>query len=71
MMPKIETIAAITRINPTANPTFLSQFSNRDLDDYLLRLRTLGGASDFPSAVHQVEICEVGAGAATDRHAHR
>ncbi len=38
MMPKSDTIDAIIRINPSANPTFLAGFSNRELDDYLNRL---------------------------------
>ena len=41
MIPKSDTIAAIVRINPTANPEFLAQFSNRELDEYLHRLRQL------------------------------
>jgi hypothetical protein len=39
MTPKNDTIAAIMKINQTANPTFLAEFPNRELDDYLNRLR--------------------------------
>ena len=41
MIPKSDTIAAILQINPTASPEFLTQFSNRELDEYLQRLRQL------------------------------
>ena len=40
MMPKRDTIDAITRLNPTANPEFLSEFSGEELDQYLGRLST-------------------------------
>ncbi len=45
MMPKSDTIAEILRSNPTANPTFLAEFSNQELDEYLQRLRQLSGRS--------------------------
>ena len=38
MMTKSDTIAAITKLNPTANPAFLAEFSAEDLVDYLQRL---------------------------------
>ena len=37
-MPKRDTIDAIAKLNPTANPEFLSEFSGEDLDQYLGRL---------------------------------
>lgn len=41
MMPKSDTIAAILRISPSADPAFLAEFSNRELHEYLSRLRQL------------------------------
>lgn len=38
MMPKSDTIEAIQRLNPTANPEFLAGFSADDLARYLDRL---------------------------------
>jgi len=38
MMTKRDTIDAITRLNPTANPEFLAEFSGEELDRYLDRL---------------------------------
>jgi len=38
MMPKSDTIDAIRRLNPTASPGFLAEFSNNDLGEYLDRL---------------------------------
>jgi hypothetical protein len=38
MMPKSDTIEAIMQLNPTARPTFLAEFSNSELGDYLRRL---------------------------------
>jgi len=40
-MPKSDTIAAILRLNPTADPEFLVEFSNAELIDYLRRLEGL------------------------------
>jgi hypothetical protein len=37
-MTKTDAIAAIVKLNPTANPTFLAGFSNDDLLEYLRRL---------------------------------
>lgn len=37
-MTKTDAIAAIVKLNPTANPMFLAGFSNDDLLDYLHRL---------------------------------
>lgn len=42
MMPKSDTIAAIQQLNPTADPTFLAEFSVSDLQAYLKRLSVLG-----------------------------
>ena len=52
MMPKCDTIAEILRSNPTANPTFLAEFSNQELDEYLQRLRPLSGRSRTFDQVH-------------------
>ena len=41
MMPKSDTIAAIQQLNPTADPTFLAEFSVSDLQAYLQRLNVL------------------------------
>ena len=38
MLSKPDTIEAITRLNPTVNPAFLAEFSNKDLHEYLRRL---------------------------------
>ena len=38
MLTKPDTIDAIKKINPTVNPTFLAEFSNEDLQEYLTRL---------------------------------
>ncbi len=55
MMPKSDTIAEILRSNPTANPTFLAEFSNQELDEYLQRLRQLSGRS---RAFDQAHPCQ-------------
>lgn len=39
-MPKCDTIDAIRRLNPTATPEFLVEFSNDELAQYLDRLET-------------------------------
>ena len=39
MMTKSDTIEAILVLNPTADRTFLSEFSNAELGQYLQRLR--------------------------------
>jgi len=41
MIPKSQTIEAITKLNPTADFMFLSGFSHNDLTAYLRRLRSL------------------------------
>ncbi len=38
MMPKSDTIDAIVRLNPGADPCFLAEFSSRELARYLERL---------------------------------
>jgi len=38
MMPKSDTIEAILKLNPTAEPQFLAEFSNEELLAYLDRL---------------------------------
>ena len=45
MMPKGDTIAEIMKLNPTADPGFLAEFSNGELSDYLGRLANLPGLS--------------------------
>jgi hypothetical protein len=45
MMTKNETIEAICRLNPTANPEFLSEFAPDDLAGYLRRLSEIPGAA--------------------------
>ena len=45
MMPKCDTIAAIMKLNPTADPGFLAEFSNGELSEYLQRLANVRGAS--------------------------
>jgi hypothetical protein len=45
MMPKSDTIAAITKLNPTADPDFLAEFTNDELSEYLRRLANVRGAS--------------------------
>ncbi len=40
MKPKSDTIEEITRLNPSADPTFLAEFSAGQLSDYLGRLRS-------------------------------
>ena len=37
-MPKTDTIEAIRKLNPTARPEFLVEFSNGELRDYLRQL---------------------------------
>lgn len=69
MMPKADTIAAITKLNPSADPAFLSQFSNRELDDYLHRLSNLDGAAFVRPVVQQVEIAAVRTVASADPYA--
>ena len=41
MMTKSDTIDAITKLNPTANPGFLSGFSGSELSQYLGRLESV------------------------------
>ena len=38
MTPKSDTITAIISLNPTADPTFLAEFSNQELEEYRHRL---------------------------------
>ncbi|RME41191.1 MAG: hypothetical protein D6788_01735 [Planctomycetota bacterium] len=40
-MPKSQTIEAIRKLNPTANPDFLARFPNDELSRYLDRLTLL------------------------------
>lgn len=41
MMTKSDTIDAITKLNPTANPSYLSGFSGDELSQYLGRLESV------------------------------
>ena len=50
MMPKGDTIAEIMKLNPTADPGFLAEFSIRELSDYLRRLSNLPGLSTTAGA---------------------
>ena len=45
-MTKNDTIEAITRLNPTANPVFLAGFCNEDLASYLQRLSSTSKPQD-------------------------
>ena len=45
MMPKSDTIAAITKLNSAVDPEFLSEFSNEELWEYLQRLVSVRGVS--------------------------
>lgn len=53
MMPKSDTIDAIRKLNPSANPDFLAEFSKDQLGEYLDRLasatagRSVQGAFDL------------------------
>lgn len=51
-MPKSDTISAIMRLNPTAQPQFLADFPSDDLDQYLDRLQEIAGGrrTDEPDA---------------------
>ena len=44
MMPKSDTITEIMKRNPSADPTFLSEFSANELDEYLGRLSSIDRA---------------------------
>ena len=46
MMPKSDTITEIMKRNPSADPTFLSEFSANELDEYLGRLSSIDRAPD-------------------------
>ena len=59
MMPKADTIAAIVKLNPSANPAFLASFSSEELHEYLDRLRTLPGMPADPGIVRQVDLGSV------------
>ena len=53
MMPKSDTISAIIEINPSANPSFLAEFSNQELEEYLHRLRQVPRTSlPLDQAIH-------------------
>ena len=45
MIPKSDTIAAIKKLNPTAEPDFLAEFTNDELSEYLQRLVNVRGIS--------------------------
>jgi len=61
MMPKADIITAILNLNPTANPGFLARFSNKELGEYLDRLRALPGKHAANTLIRQVELGEVAA----------
>jgi hypothetical protein len=50
MMPKGDTIAAIMKLNPTADPAFLAEFSTKELSDYLRRLSNVPDLSTATGA---------------------
>ena len=60
MMPKGDTISAIRQLNPTADPTFLSEFSVEDLQAYLDRLTEprRQAAHTVSTALQQVRSAE-------------
>ena len=45
MMPKYDTISSIMKLNPTASPEFLAEFTNEELTTYLHRLMRVSGAT--------------------------
>ena len=55
MMPKSDTISAITRLNSTASPEFLAEFSNHELTDYLRRLADLRNPRPAADRAHPDE----------------
>lgn len=72
MMTKSDTIDAIRRLNPTANPDFLAGFSSDELYRYLDRLTgasTRRSPSDPTQAIGPGDPVRVDAAVPT--HAHR
>jgi len=55
MMPKCDTIAAITKLNPSAGPEFLAEFSQDELAEYLRRLTKVCGVSASADALFRPE----------------
>ena len=53
MMPKGDIIAEIMKLNPTADPGFLSEFSNGELSDYLDRLANARGVATYADVLHK------------------
>lgn len=63
MMTKTDMIDAITRLNRTAHPTFLAEFSLKDLQDYLDRLHSLSNKIHAsPRLVRDHDPCVAPAG---------
>ncbi len=57
-MPKTDTIAAITKLNPTATPVFLEEFPASELTRYLDRLRRVAGPDSIPSSAERFALEE-------------
>jgi hypothetical protein len=58
MIPKSDTIDAIRRLNPTAKPDFLAEFSNNELAEYLGRLAGTAYARPMCRVVDLLEVEE-------------
>ena len=58
MMPKSDTIDAIRRLNPTAKPGFLAEFSNNELAEYLDRLTGTAFVRPLCRVVDILELVE-------------
>ena len=58
MIPKSDTIDAIRRLNPTAKPDFLAEFSNNELAEYLDRLTGSAYARPICRVVDLLEMEE-------------
>ena len=72
MMTKSDTIEAIRRLNPTANPDFLAGFSSDDLYRYLDRLTGTSARRPANDPTHAVQPGDpVGVDAAVPTHALR
>ena len=69
MMPKCDTIAAITKLNHSAGPEFLAEFSNDELAEYLRRLTKVCNVSTPADALFRAQPGAVSdAQYATDPH---
>ena len=66
MRTKNDTIAEIIMLNPTAQPSFLAEFANQDLDEYLGRLRQTERSRN--PVVQGLDTAREDAAAAVDRY---